>query len=161
AAANYVPLVAANRIGVEPGGAGELRFYGSSFIAGPTGEIVAELGRDEEGLIQARFDLAVIARARASWGLFRDRRPVLYGPLLSAVGREDRAPGNTASGQRGCPGRYATPMSRAGMRRSTGKRSRSLTTNGGLGSRWSASTRVMTRFWIAVCMACVSRVGSS
>jgi N-carbamoylputrescine amidase len=88
AAANYLPLVAANRIGTEPGREGELRFYGSSFIAGPTGEIVAELGRDEEGLILARFDLAQIAKARASWGLFRDRRPDLYGPLLTADGGE-------------------------------------------------------------------------
>jgi N-carbamoylputrescine amidase len=86
AAANYVPLVAANRIGIEKGGAGELQFYGSSFIAAPTGEIVAELGRDEEGLILTRFDLAQIAKARASWGLFRDRRPDLYGPLLTADG---------------------------------------------------------------------------
>jgi N-carbamoylputrescine amidase len=86
AAANYLPLVAANRIGVEKGEAGEIRFYGSSFIAGPTGEIVAEMGREEEGVILARFDLADIAKARASWGLFRDRRPDLYGPLLTADG---------------------------------------------------------------------------
>lgn len=86
AAANYLPVVAANRIGVEHGQAGELRFYGSSFIAGPTGEIAAELGRDEEGVITASFDFAAIAKARASWGLFRDRRPDLYGPLLTADG---------------------------------------------------------------------------
>ena len=89
AAANYVPLVAANRIGVERGQTGELSFYGSSFIAGPTGEIVAELGRDEEGIILAAFDFAAIAKARASWGLFRDRRPDLYGALLTADGGED------------------------------------------------------------------------
>ena len=88
AAANYVPLVASNRIGREQGAAGELRFYGSSFIADPTGEIVAELGRDEEGVILARFDLERIAKARASWGLFRDRRPDLYGALLTADGGE-------------------------------------------------------------------------
>src|SRR6185295_3245888 len=87
AAANYLPLVAANRIGVEHGQAGELRFYGSSFIAGPTGDIAAELGRNEEGVITASFDFAAIAKARASWGLFRDRRPDLYGPLLTADGQ--------------------------------------------------------------------------
>ena len=86
AAANYVPVVAANRTGAEKGGAGELRFYGSSFIAGPRGEIVAELGRDEEGIIMASFDLAEIAVLRSSWGLFRDRRPDLYRPILSADG---------------------------------------------------------------------------
>src|SRR5215471_684934 len=89
AAANYLPLVAANRIGVEVGDNGELRFYGSSFIAAPTGEIVAELGRDEEGVVSATFDLAAIAKARASWGLFRDRRPDLYAPILSADGGGD------------------------------------------------------------------------
>ncbi len=86
AAANYVPLVTANRIGAEQGQAGELRFYGSSFIAGPTGEIAAELGREEEGIIAASFDFAAIAKARASWGLFRDRRPDLYKPLLTGDG---------------------------------------------------------------------------
>jgi len=89
AAANYLPLVAANRVGVERGQAGEIRFYGSSFITGPTGEIVADLGRDEEGVIGARFDFDEIAKARASWGLFRDRRPELYGPLLSSDGEAD------------------------------------------------------------------------
>lgn len=86
AAANYVPVVAANRTGAEKGEAGELRFYGSSFIAGPRGEILAELGRDEEGIIMASFDLAEIAVLRSSWGLFRDRRPDLYRPILSADG---------------------------------------------------------------------------
>jgi N-carbamoylputrescine amidase len=86
AAANYLPLVASNRIGVEKGQAGELRFYGSSFIAGPTGEILAELNREEEGVITARLDLAEIAFLRGSWGLFRDRRPDLYGPILTADG---------------------------------------------------------------------------
>jgi N-carbamoylputrescine amidase len=85
AGANYVPLIASNRIGVEKGQAGEMTFYGSSFIAGPTGEIVAELGRAEEGVVTASFDLDEIAKARANWGLFRDRRPDLYG----ALGRHD------------------------------------------------------------------------
>jgi N-carbamoylputrescine amidase len=86
AAANFVPVVAANRVGIEPGETGALRFYGSSFIAGPQGEIVAELGRDEEGVIVASFDLAEIAFLRGSWGLFRDRRPDLYRPILTADG---------------------------------------------------------------------------
>jgi len=90
AAANFLPVVAANRIGVEQGATGNLRFYGSSFIAGPTGEIVAELSRDEEGIILASFDFAAIEKARASWGLFRDRRPDLYGAILTADGGEDQ-----------------------------------------------------------------------
>jgi N-carbamoylputrescine amidase len=88
AASNYVPLAASNRVGTEPGRAGELTFYGSSFIAGPTGEILAELDREEEGIATARFDLAQIAKARTSWGLFRDRRPELYAPLLTADGAD-------------------------------------------------------------------------
>ncbi|OJU56533.1 MAG: N-carbamoylputrescine amidase, partial [Alphaproteobacteria bacterium 62-8] len=86
AGANYMPLVASNRIGRETGQAGEVTFYGSSFIASPTGEIVAELGRSDEGVVTASFDLDVIAKMRASWGLFRDRRPDLYGPLTGHNG---------------------------------------------------------------------------
>ncbi len=81
AAANYMPLVASNRTGRERGEAGEMTFYGSSFIADATGALVAELGREDEGVIVATFDLDEVARARASWGLFRDRRPDLYEPL--------------------------------------------------------------------------------
>jgi len=87
AAANYVPLVAANRIGTEKGQAGEITFYGSSFVAGPTGDIAAELGRKDEGFCAASFDLDAVAVARASWGLFRDRRPDLYGVLRSHDGK--------------------------------------------------------------------------
>jgi N-carbamoylputrescine amidase len=87
AAANCMPLVASNRIGVEQGEAGDMTFYGSSFIADATGAIVTELPHDREGTIVASFDLDETARARASWGLFRDRRPDLYGALLSHDGR--------------------------------------------------------------------------
>ena len=83
AVANVAPVVAANRIGTEDG----QRFYGSSFVAGADGAKVAELGRDEEGIVTATFDLAAIRRERASWGFFRDRRPELYGPLVSADGK--------------------------------------------------------------------------
>jgi N-carbamoylputrescine amidase len=81
AAANMVPVIASNRIGREVGESCELSFYGSSFIAGPTGEIVAEAGRDGRAVIAASFDRDALARDRAAWGLFRDRRPDLYGPL--------------------------------------------------------------------------------
>jgi N-carbamoylputrescine amidase len=82
AVSNVVPVVAANRTGVEGG----QRFYGSSFIADPRGDRVAELGRDDEGVIVASFDLDAIAETRASWGFFRDRRPELYGALGTADG---------------------------------------------------------------------------
>ena len=82
AGANFLPLIASNRIGAEQGLTSEITFYGSSFIAGPTGAIEAELDRTHEGVTTATFDLDEIAKARASWGLFRDRRPDLYGPLV-------------------------------------------------------------------------------
>jgi N-carbamoylputrescine amidase len=81
AAANLMPVIAANRTGTEKGASGGITFYGSSFITDGTGAIVAELGRAEEGIASAAFDLDALARQRASWGLFRDRRPDLYGPL--------------------------------------------------------------------------------
>jgi N-carbamoylputrescine amidase len=86
AGANYVPLIASNRIGREAGEGCEITFYGTSFIAGPTGEILADLGREQEGHLTATVDLDAIADARRSWGLFRDRRPDLYGPLMSFGG---------------------------------------------------------------------------
>ncbi len=86
AAANMVPLAAANRIGREEGESCALTFYGRSFIAGPTGEIVAEAGEEKAEVVVATFDLDAIAEARAAWGLFRDRRPDLYGPLLTRDG---------------------------------------------------------------------------
>ncbi|MBS0471696.1 MAG: N-carbamoylputrescine amidase [Proteobacteria bacterium] len=81
AGANLMPLIASNRIGKETGKTSEITFYGSSFIAGPQGEIVAEMGRTEEGVATAGFDLDAVALARASWGVFRDRRPDLYSRL--------------------------------------------------------------------------------
>ncbi|MGD0190710.1 MAG: N-carbamoylputrescine amidase [Rhizomicrobium sp.] len=86
AAANCMPVIAANRVGKETGQAGEMTFYGSSFIADPTGGIVAELGRTDEAVVCANFDLDEVARTRASWGLFRDRRPELYGAVMGHDG---------------------------------------------------------------------------
>ena len=82
-----MPLIASNRIGREVGETCEINFYGTSFIAGPTGEILADAGRDTEAVITATVDLDAIASARNSWGMFRDRRPELYGPLMSLDGQ--------------------------------------------------------------------------
>ncbi len=91
AASNVMPLVSSNRIGTERGAHGTaLTFYGSSFIADPTGAKVAEAGRAEEAVLTASFDLDAIAQMRASWGVFRDRRPELYEPLLTLDGRHGR-----------------------------------------------------------------------
>ena len=87
AGANLMPLVASNRIGTEPGRNGtSISFYGSSFIADATGAKVAEAGRGEQTVLTATFDLDAIAHQRHSWGVFRDRRPELYGPLLTLDG---------------------------------------------------------------------------
>ncbi len=86
AGANILPVLAANRVGVERFGDRELTFYGSSFIAGPHGDLVAEAGRSGEAVLTASFDLETIRAERAAWGLFRDRRPELYGRLATGDG---------------------------------------------------------------------------
>jgi N-carbamoylputrescine amidase len=86
AGANLMPLVASNRYGREAGETCTLTFYGSSFIAGPTGEKVAEAGREGDAVLTASFDIEAIRRQRAAWGLFRDRRPDLYGLIGTADG---------------------------------------------------------------------------
>ena len=88
AAANLVPVVASNRYGREVGADGtrEITFYGSSFITDLTGNMVAEAPRDADAILTASFDLDALARTRRGWGLFRDRRPDLYGSLLTLDG---------------------------------------------------------------------------
>jgi N-carbamoylputrescine amidase len=81
AVANAVGVVASNRIGVEGVGKDAITFYGSSFVCDHRGDKLAELGRADTGVALATFDLDRLARARASMGFFRDRRPELYGPL--------------------------------------------------------------------------------
>jgi N-carbamoylputrescine amidase len=88
AAANMVVLAASNRIGVEENESATMTFYGSSFIAGPTGEKAAEANRTDQSVIAASFDLNEVRAMRAAWGLFRDRRPELYDPLLTLDGEE-------------------------------------------------------------------------
>jgi N-carbamoylputrescine amidase len=91
AAANMLPLAASNRVGTERHEAATMTFYGSSFIADPTGKIVAEAPRDGRAVVTATFDLDAVARQRRSWGLFRDRRPDLYGLLVQPGLRPDLA----------------------------------------------------------------------
>jgi N-carbamoylputrescine amidase len=86
AAANMRPVIASNRIGSETVGALTDVFYGSSFIADETGAKLAEGPRDAEAVLTASFDLDSLKRSRASWGLFRDRRPDLYGTLTGHGG---------------------------------------------------------------------------
>ena len=71
-----------------PRGAGWLRHHllWFSFIADPFGEKVEELNRTEEGILVHTFDLDALERTRSAWGVFRDRRPNLYGPLKTLDG---------------------------------------------------------------------------
>lgn len=87
AAANIMPLLAANRIGKETAPDGRtVNFYGRSFISDYQGEKVQEMDRAEEGFRMHEFDLEAIGELRRSWGIFRDRRTELYGVLLTKDG---------------------------------------------------------------------------
>ena len=93
AAANLMPVIAANRIGtetVEPCEANqnqqsELTFYGTSFITDQTGAVLEQAGRTEDTVLLHAFDLDAIQKDRLEWGLFRDRRPEQYGAISSPI----------------------------------------------------------------------------
>jgi len=87
AGANMMPVIASNRIGTEVTDGVEITFYGSSFIAGPTGALAASADRTTEGVITATFDLDRCRLDRTAWGCFRDRRPDLYEALVTLDGR--------------------------------------------------------------------------
>ena len=90
AGSNLMPVIAANRIGleiVEPCKenamqSSSLEFYGSSFMTDETGEILESASRDKEEILIHTYDLDEIYENRMSWGIFRDRRPECYGDLL-------------------------------------------------------------------------------
>jgi N-carbamoylputrescine amidase len=91
AAANLMPLAAANRYGLErssqdPEGL-YIRFYGSSFITDAMGAKVAEAAEEGDAVLTASFDLEQTAAVRDNWFVFRDRRPDLYGALTTLDGR--------------------------------------------------------------------------
>jgi N-carbamoylputrescine amidase len=75
---NCMPVIAANRIGVESECGTEQTFYGHSFITDEWGDYVAEFGKEETGVLVSTMDLARAAKHRAGMGFFRDRRPQLY-----------------------------------------------------------------------------------
>lgn len=78
AVSNAVPVIAANRIGLEVVGAAKQKFYGHSFIADQAGDLVQSFGSKDDGVLAHTFDLAELEAYRADWGFFRDRRPDLY-----------------------------------------------------------------------------------
>ncbi len=92
AGANLTPVVASNRVGEEVATENDklrLEFFGGSFIADHFGQKVAEAEREDGEVLVAAFDLDEIAEARRYWGLFRDRRPDLYGALSTLDGQLD------------------------------------------------------------------------
>jgi N-carbamoylputrescine amidase len=90
AASNVMPLIASNRIGTERGAHWTVTYYGSSFIADHTGAILQQADRSSEAILTASFDLQALRAYREAWGVFRDRRPELYGPLMTLDGQQRR-----------------------------------------------------------------------
>ena len=78
AAANIIPVLASNRVGIEKAANSSMEFQGFSFIADSHGEIVEQLDRKNEGYKIHEFDLEEINKERVAWGVFRDRRPECY-----------------------------------------------------------------------------------
>lgn len=86
AGANVMPLIASNRIGREDQEDFHINFYGSSFIADQFGAKVAEADETSEAVLVHTFDLDELEKIRTGWGVFRDRRPNLYGPIKTLDG---------------------------------------------------------------------------
>ena len=86
AGANLMPLIASNRIGREEQDGYDITFYGSSFIADQFGAKVEELDETSEGVLVHQFDLDQLEHIRSAWGVFRDRRPNLYGSIKTLDG---------------------------------------------------------------------------
>lgn len=87
AAANVIPVIASNRVGKEQIDDSAITFYGSSFIADATGKLVQAMDKTATGVICHRFDLNATNSLRQEWGLFRDRRPNMYQPLMTKDGQ--------------------------------------------------------------------------
>ena len=85
AVSNCIPVVAANRNGLEGPAESGIDFYGHSFIANEWGDLVAEFGAAETGVLVQTLDLDLARQHRASWGFFRDRRPQLYGRIAEDI----------------------------------------------------------------------------
>lgn len=86
-ACNMLPVIASNRIGTEQFDNSHITFYGSSFITDNKGQVITQANRSNESVVTATFNLEQHLLERAAWGLFRDRRPSQYSPLLSNDGK--------------------------------------------------------------------------
>ncbi|MDD2048938.1 N-carbamoylputrescine amidase [Pseudomonas putida] len=94
AAANILPVVAANRVGLEAATTDpelQMTFYGSSFISNHKGKLLVEADRSTPGVLVQELDLAAMREERLTWGIYRDRRPEMYAALLGLDGRQVNA----------------------------------------------------------------------
>ncbi len=87
-AANIMPVVASNRIGTEVFDNSEITFYGSSFVTDNKGQFISNMDRTSQGVLVEELDLENFQHERDAWGLFRDRRPAMYGPLMTLDGEK-------------------------------------------------------------------------
>lgn len=81
AVSNVVPVIAANRIGIE----GAMNFYGHSFITDERGDFIGNFTAQETGVLTAEIDVQQVRKHRAAFGFFRDRRPDLYERLVADI----------------------------------------------------------------------------
>lgn len=86
AAANILPVIASNRIGIEEGKNGSIRFYGASFVSDHMGELLGECDQETESVLVCDIDLEASNKYRIYFNLFRDRRPEIYGDILTLDG---------------------------------------------------------------------------
>ncbi|MBM3113927.1 MULTISPECIES: N-carbamoylputrescine amidase [Pseudomonas] len=94
AAANILPVVASNRVGLEAATTDpelQMTFYGSSFISNHKGKMLAEADRNTSGVLVQQLDLAAMREERLTWGIYRDRRQEMYAALLGLDGRQVNA----------------------------------------------------------------------
>jgi N-carbamoylputrescine amidase len=84
AVANGLPVIAVNRVGHEPDPSGQtngIQFWGSSFVAGPQGEIIARAGKDAPENMVVEIDMERSENVRRWWPFLRDRRIEEFAPL--------------------------------------------------------------------------------
>ena len=86
--ANAYYVCGVNKVGLEDEGSETNRYFGSSVIVNPTGEIVTQAGDEGDEVLVGEIDPELLARQRRLWPVFRDRRPDLYGPLVQAQPRD-------------------------------------------------------------------------
>lgn len=117
AAANMVPVIAANRVGKELAVTSDISitFYGSSFMTDHTGAIVSDAGRHQETVLLHTYNLDDMRASRVQWGVFRDRRPDLYTTLITFDGGAEEAMAPERRTPTGLPIPFASATPRVGV----------------------------------------------